>query len=156
MNRFFRRFGLIAAMGLIFSAPALADHGHHGGWEHHDHGHHGGWEHHDHGRHGGWGHNDHWEHRDYYRPRVVVQSYAPAYYAPPPAPVYYAPVAPAYYAPPPPPRPAYYRNSAGNVLPIVAGGVLGGLVGNELGYGSPGAVIAGSVAGSVIGNEIGR
>lgn len=148
MNRFFSRLGLIAAMGLIFSAPAMADgHGHHGGWGHHDHG---GWRHHDHG------HHDHWERHDYYRPpRVIVHSYAPAYYAPPPAPVYYAPVAPAYYAPPPP-RPAYYRNSAGNVLPIVAGGVLGGLVGNELGYGSPGAVIAGSVAGSVIGNEIGR
>jgi hypothetical protein len=94
------------------------------------------------GRHHHHGHHRHWGAPAYYMaPPVVVRPYVPA---------------PVYYAPPPP---VYYRAPAvavpgRGVLPIVAGGVVGGLVGNQLGYGDPGAIIAGSVAGSVIGHEI--
>jgi hypothetical protein len=74
---------------------------------------------------------------------------------------YHAP-APRYYRPP---RvvyhdyyPSYYGRGSGlaGTLPIVAGGVLGGLVGEQVGYGNHGAIIAGSVAGAVLGHEIGR
>jgi outer membrane lipoprotein SlyB len=52
--------------------------------------------------------------------------------------------------------PAYYGRGSGlaGALPIVAGGVLGGLVGEQVGYGNHGAIIAGSVAGAVLGHEI--
>jgi len=52
--------------------------------------------------------------------------------------------------------PAYRRHGSGlaGTLPIVAGGVLGGVVGEQVGAGNHGAIIAGSVAGAVLGHEI--
>lgn len=37
---------------------------------------------------------------------------------------------------------------------VGGGGVLGGVIANEIGYGNPAAVIGGSVLGSVLGHEI--
>jgi outer membrane lipoprotein SlyB len=55
-------------------------------------------------------------------------------------------------------RDRYYRpqGHGSATLPIVAGGILGGIVGNEAGYGNPAAIIGGSVLGSVLGHEIAR
>jgi uncharacterized protein YcfJ len=52
--------------------------------------------------------------------------------------------------------PVYRRHGGGlsETIPIVAGGVLGGMVGEQVGYGNHGAIIAGSVAGAVLGHEI--
>lgn len=47
-----------------------------------------------------------------------------------------------------------YRREASETLPMVAGGILGGIVGNEAGYGNPAAIIGGSVLGSVLGHEV--
>ena len=120
--------------GLASTPMAHADRdwhwGHHGHHHHHHHGHH----HHHHHRH--WG---------YYPPR----------------PVYYpAPVAPAYYPPPAMYReiPVYRPPHGGlsEIIPMAAGGIIGGVVGDQAGYGNPAAVITGSVLGSVLGHEIAR
>ena len=73
---------LIAAAGLLISAPVLADQGL-GRYRHHA-------KHH------------HFKHHQHYRvvpPRVVFYPPAPAYYYAPPSRVYYAPPAPVFYAP---------------------------------------------------------
>ncbi|CAL1239663.1 glycine zipper 2TM domain-containing protein [Candidatus Methylocalor cossyra] len=95
------------------------------GWGHHHHHHH----HHHHPHHHGW-----------WGPRYV------------PVPAYYPPAPPVVYREIPRYRP--YRSRMGETLPLVAGGVLGGVIANEIGYGNPAAVIGGSVLGSVLGHEI--
>lgn len=74
----------------------------------------------------------------------------------PPRPVYYAP--PVVYPHGPVYGDRYDRaHSRGSATwPIVAGGIIGGIVGNETGYGNPAAIIGGSVLGSVLGHEIAR
>lgn len=119
----------IALLTSLVMSPALhADDWHHGGHHHHHHHHH----HHGH------------------------------YYGPPP--VYYVPARPVYVVPRYRPAPVYGwrgeyprpRSYGSGTLPLVAGGILGGVVGNEAGYGNPAAIIGGSVLGSVIGHEIGH
>jgi|SRR5882672_336533 len=79
-------------------------------------------------------------------PGLVYPS-APVYYAAP-APVYYAP-APAYYAP----APAYYApNPAGTIGGAIAGAAIGGIAS----HGRPGAIVAGSVIGTVVGSTLPR
>ncbi len=80
--------------------------------------------------------------------------WAQGYYAPPPA----------YYQAPPPPPVMYreapaYREPHGRIselVPMAAGGIIGGVVGDQAGYGNPAAVIGGSVLGTVLGHEIAR
>jgi hypothetical protein len=72
-------------------------------------------------------------------PGLVYPS-APVYYAAP-APVYYAP-APAYYAP----------NPAGTIGGAIAGAAIGGIAS----HGRPGAIVAGSVIGAVVGSTLPR
>ncbi|MGX2040705.1 hypothetical protein ACWJKU_11325 [Methylocaldum sp. MU1018] len=128
---------LSAIVLLAFGSGVRADswgHGHRHG--HHHHGHH---------------------HHDHYAPRVIEHYYEPApYYYRQPRVVHRH-----YYQAP---RVIYrdeypvYRRHGGlsGALPIVAGGVLGGMVGEQAGYGNHGAIIAGSVAGAVLGHEIGH
>lgn len=75
----------------------------------------------------------------------VVHYYAPA---PAPAPRYYSAPAPQpYYAPPAPDR----RSTSG-----LAGSVVGGALGYQVGNGNPIAAGVGAAAGSLIGNQIGK
>lgn len=84
---------------------------------------------HDRGEHRGWYKNMHHEHhgdRDYYEP-------APRGY------------------------PEYYpERRASSPVPIIAGSVIGGVVGHELGRGNPGDTAVGAVIGTIIGYEIVR
>ena len=50
--------------------------------------------------------------------------------------------------------PIYHDHRLSGALPIIAGGVLGGVLGEQLGYGNHGAIIGGSVLGSVLGAEM--
>jgi hypothetical protein len=77
---------------------------------------------------------------------VVVYRPGPVYYAP--APVYYAP-APVYY----PPAPVYYESSAAATL---GGAIAGAAIGGIASHGRPGAIVAGSVIGAVVGNGLAR
>jgi hypothetical protein len=80
--------------------------------------------------------------------KEVVHYYVPA--APPPAPAHYYPVpvaAPQPYLHPVPDR----RSTSG-----LAGSVVGGALGYQVGNGNPLAAGVGAAAGSLIGNEIGR
>lgn len=87
------------------------------------------------------GHHKKHGHRD-----EVVHYYVPA--APAPAPRYYSAPAPQpYYAPPAPDR----RSTSG-----LAGSVVGGALGYQVGNGNPIAAGVGAAAGSLIGNEIGK
>jgi hypothetical protein len=59
------------------------------------------------------------------------------------------------------PAPRAYRESypeprGDSPVPILAGGVIGGVVGNSLGRGDPGDTAVGAVVGSIIGYEIVR
>lgn len=81
----------------------------------------------------------------------------------PPQPVYREEVR--YYPQPaPPPYPYYPRDDGrayrqydgGDVVSEVAGGMVGGVVGYELGGGSPMATGVGAVAGAIFGDEMGR
>jgi hypothetical protein len=47
----------------------------------------------------------------------------------------------------------HHRSGA---VPIIAGGILGGVIGREIGHGDDGAVIAGTIVGAVIGHEASR
>jgi len=110
----------IAASALAVASPALA---------------HDGYYHHDHFRYGP-------PHRVVVvRPAPVVVYPAPVYYAPP-APVYYAAPAPVYYAP----------NPAGTLGGAIAGAAIGGIAS----HGRPGAIVAGSVIGAVVGSTLPR
>jgi hypothetical protein len=81
------------------------------------------------------------------RPPVVVYRPAPVYYAP--APVYYAAPAPVYYAP----APVYYEpNPAGTIGGAIAGAAIGGIAS----HGRPGAIVAGSVIGALVGSTLPR
>jgi hypothetical protein len=85
---------------------------------------------------------------------VVVYRPGPVYYAP--APVYYDAPAPVYYAPAPvyyPPAPVYYESSAAATL---GGAIAGAAIGGIASHGRPGAIVAGSVIGAVVGNGLAR
>lgn len=84
---------------------------------------------HDRGAHRGWYKHKHHEHhgdRDYYEP-------APRGY-----------------------RESYPDRRASSPMPIIAGSVIGGVVGHELGRGNPGDTAVGAVIGTIIGYEIVR
>jgi hypothetical protein len=120
---------LLIAAGMVLAAPAEAH-----GWEHKHHWHGHGYSHHHHHHH----HGPHWARGYYYAPpppppRVIYRE----------VPVY--PQAPAY-------RPPHRRIS--EIVPMAAGGIIGGVVGDQAGYGNPAAIIGGSVLGSVLGHEI--
>lgn len=122
-----RSLVIVFSAGIIAS-PAAPVHAQHGhfGWHGHHHGH----------------------DQGYRRPRHGIPVYP--LYVPPP--VLYRP-APIYgrrgdYCPP--------RRHEHSSLPLIAGGIMGGVVGNEVGYGHPAAIIGGSVIGSVIGHELGQ
>ena len=59
---------------------------------------------------------------------------------------------------PPPHRAVYGVHDRHGVdpLPIIGGGVIGGVLGNELGQGDPGATATGLFIGSLVGYELGR
>lgn len=62
-----------------------------------------------------------------------------------------------YYAPAPRGyRESYPDRRASSPVPIIAGSVLGGVVGHELGRGNPGDTAVGAVVGTIIGYEIVR
>jgi hypothetical protein len=102
--------------------------------------------HHGHGR--GWGHHHHHHHGHYY-PAPVVHHYYPqpvvSYVAPPPAVVYHAPA----------PVVPYYSGGGRPSTNGLAGGVIGGVMGYQLGGGDPLAAGIGAAAGSFLGNGIG-
>ncbi len=131
-----RTFMTVAAFvaAVTFSAAQADDHrhGHHHHGHHHGHGHHHAWHHGP--PHGFRGHHFH-------APR-------PHYYGP--APLAYRQPAHRWY------RDDRPLGGGSATLAIAAGGVLGGIVGNEAGYGNPAAIIGGSVLGSVLGHEIVR
>jgi hypothetical protein len=81
---------------------------------------------HDRGQHRGWYKQKHHGDRDYYEP-------APRGY-----------------------RESYPDRHASSPVPIIAGGVIGGVVGHELGRGNPGDTAVGAVIGTIIGYEIVR
>ena len=87
---------------------------------------------HDNGEHRGWyghehhGHHEYYEHRDYYEP-------APRGY-----------------------RESYPERRASSPVPIIAGSVIGGVVGHEIGRGDPRDTAVGAVIGTIIGYEIVR
>jgi hypothetical protein len=120
---------LATLAGLAAVSPARAD-----GWEHH----------HGHG-HGHHHHGPHWAHEHYY-PK-------PAYYGPPPVVHHYHPPQVVYRE-----APAYQPPHRGisEIVPLAAGGIIGGVVGDQAGQGNPAAIIGGSVLGSVLGHEIAR
>src|SRR5262249_5756024 len=97
------------------------------------------------------GFHRHWDHRVVVRP-VVVYRPAPVYYYSAPVQVYYPPApvyVPAYY----PPAPAYYEpNPAGTIGGAIAGAAIGGIAS----HGRPGAIVAGSVIGAVVGSTLPR
>jgi hypothetical protein len=71
---------------------------------------------------------------------------------------HYVPVAPAHYYPAPVPAPQPYRHPAPDRRSTsgLAGSVVGGALGYQVGNGNPLAAGVGAAAGSLIGNEIGR
>jgi hypothetical protein len=81
---------------------------------------------HDRGAHRGWYKDKHHGDRDYYEP-------APRGY-----------------------RESYPYRSSSSPVPIIAGSVIGGVVGHELGRGNPGDTAVGAVIGTIIGYEIVR
>jgi hypothetical protein len=89
----------------------------------------------------------HYKHRHAHRDEVV-HYYVPV--APPPAPAHYYPApvpAPQPYRQPTPDR----RSTSG-----LAGSVVGGALGYQVGNGNPLAAGVGAAAGSLIGNELGK
>lgn len=126
---------LIVTSALFYSSYASADHYEH----HHDHPHHGHHYGHHHGHHGGYYAG--------YQPHVVIAPQPPVYVAQPP--VYYAPP-PVQYHPVQQPRYGYYDQRTGTGL---VGGVLGSVIGYEIGNGDPIAAGLGAAAGSYIGNR---
>lgn len=81
---------------------------------------------HDRGEHRGWYMHQHHGDRDYYEP-------APRGY-----------------------RESYPDRRASSPVPIIAGSVIGGVMGHELGRGNPGDTAVGAVIGTIIGYEIVR
>ncbi|WP_372523397.1 glycine zipper 2TM domain-containing protein [Sulfuricaulis sp.] len=81
---------------------------------------------HDRGEHRGWYMHNHHGDRDYYEP-------APRGY-----------------------RESYSEQRASSPVPIIAGSVIGGVVGHEIGRGDPGDTAVGAVIGTIIGYEIVR
>jgi hypothetical protein len=76
------------------------------------------------------------------RPPVVVYRPAPVYYAP--APVYYA-------------RPRYSEyDYAPTAAATLGGAIAGAAIGGIASHGRPGAIVAGSVIGAVVGNGLAR
>lgn len=115
----------IVVLCLLASSAAWADgHGEH-------HGHHG---HHDHHYYG--------EHRPMYREEIIYVPERVVEYVQVPAPRYYAP-------PPPPPR--YYGYDQRSPQGLL-GGMVGGVMGYELGGGDPLATGMGAAAGAWFGN----
>lgn len=110
-----------------YSGLSVADREYHGHGHGHRHGHH------------------HREHGYYPQP-------APGYYAQP-APIYYQQPAPVYYQEP---RPQYYQQPQYQPDPRshqgLAGGVIGSVLGYEIGSGDPIAAGLGAAAGSFLGN----
>jgi hypothetical protein len=88
----------------------------------------------------------HYKHRHGHRDEVVH------YYVP------VAPPAPAHYYPAPVPAPQPYRQPAPDRRSTagLAGSVVGGALGYQVGNGNPLAAGVGAAAGSLIGNEIGK
>ena len=129
------KFGLLSLAGVVsaltFATPALA----HEDW-------------HGHGRYGHFVPG----HRVVVRPvfvepgPVVVYRPYPVYYAP--APVVYAP-APIVYAP----APAYPSPTAAATF---GGAITGAAIGAIASHGKPGAIVAGTVLGAVVGNGLAR
>jgi len=97
-----------------------------------------GWE--GHGHHGGRHHGHHGYDQDYY-PQPQINYY------PPPQVIYY-PQPQAYYYPPQPRYNGYDQRSHQGL----AGGVIGGVIGYEMGNGNPVAAGLGAAAGSYLGN----
>jgi len=132
----------LAAAALLIAPASYADRDDWGG---HGHGHHHG----HHGHHGGY----------YPQPQVVYAPPAQVIYAPAPQ-VYYAPQPqvqyyqqqPQYYAPPP--RYSSYADPRSHQG--LAGGVIGSVLGYEIGNGDPIAAGLGAAAGSFLGNGVGR
>ncbi|CAA9891259.1 Glycine zipper 2TM protein [Candidatus Methylobacter favarea] len=89
----------------------------------------------------GHGHHHGWHHHDRYYPQSQVNNYYPQ-----PQANYYARPQPNYYQPPYDPR-----SHQG-----LAGGVVGSVLGYEIGNGDPIATGLGAAAGSFLGNGIGR
>jgi len=86
------------------------------------------------------------------RPVVVYRPY-PVYYTP--APVVYAP-APVVYAPAPvvyAPAPVYPSSTAAATF---GGAITGAAIGAIASHGRPGAIVAGTVLGAVVGNGLAR
>lgn len=126
----------LAAVAILNAPASYADRDH--GWG---------------GEHGGHHHGHHHGHHDYYQqPRVVYYSQPPVYYAPPPPVRYYPQPAPQYYAEPP--RYSNYQDPRSHQG--LAGGVIGSVLGYELGSGDPVATGLGAAAGSFFGNGMGR
>ena len=121
------RLAIAIMFGMFVSTPLLAD----PHWRDHHHGHHG----HHHGGH----RQDHYPH---YRERIV--------YMPEPV-VEYVPVQPRYYAPPPPPPVSYYGYDQRSTQGLV-GGMVGSVMGYEMGRGDPLAAGIGAAAGAWMGN----
>lgn len=97
-----------------------------------------------------WGyHHHHHHHRhDYYpayREEIVYVPERVVEYVP--TPQYYAPV-PQYYAPPPPPRYGYDQRTPTGLV----GGMVGSVMGYEMGRGDPLAAGIGAAAGAWLGN----
>lgn len=110
--------------GLSLTSPAFADHRE---WRH-DHHHH----HHHHRHH----HHDHYPH---YREEII---YIPERV------VEYVPVQPRYYAPPP----VHYQRYDQRTSPGLVGGMIGSVIGYEMGLGDPVAAGLGAAAGAWFGN----
>ena len=119
------RLAIITVIGLLSSAPVMADHD----WDRHNHHHH---RHHHHGH----GHYPRYREEMVYVPERVVE---------------YVPVEPRYYAPPPPPPVNYYRYDQRSPQGLV-GGMVGSAVGYEMGRGDPLAAGIGAAAGAWLGN----
>jgi hypothetical protein len=117
------RMAKIVVIGLLFTSPVLAD----DDW--------GEGRHHGHHRHG-------YHHYPRYREEIV---YVPERV------VEYVPVEPRYYAPPPPPPVSYYGYDQRSPQGLV-GGMLGSVMGYELGRGDPVAAGIGAAAGAWMGN----
>ncbi len=90
---------------------------------------------HDRGEHRGWYRHDRWEHGGYYRGGDDDGYYQPA---------------PRAY------RESYPGPRGDSPVPIIAGSVIGGVVGHELGRGDPGDTAVGAVVGTIIGYQIVR
>ena len=121
----------LIVIGLLLSTAAWAD----DDWGEHRHGHH------DHGRHHGHHYGYGYDYYPSYREEIV--------YVPQPI-VEYVPVQPHYYAPPPPPV-SYYQYDQRSPQGLV-GGMLGSVMGYEMGRGDPLAAGIGAAAGAWLGN----